>query len=59
MTFHVKGLLAFVALAASLMIAAEPRLGIPALVAWVTIEALSWCGVAGFGRGHHSNHPCA
>jgi hypothetical protein len=58
-TFHLKGFLVFVAFAAVLMIAAEPRLGILALVPWIVIEALSWCGVAGFGRGHHSNHPRA
>jgi hypothetical protein len=56
-TFHAKGLLVFAAFAAVLMVAAEPRVGIAALVAWVVIEALSWCGVAGFGREHHSNHP--
>jgi hypothetical protein len=57
MTFHLKGLLVFVAFAAVLIIAVRLRTGILAVVPWVFIEALAWCGIAGFGRGHHSKHP--
>jgi hypothetical protein len=53
-TFHLKGFLVFVGFGAVLMAAAEPRLGIVALVPWVAIEALTWCGIAGFGRGHRA-----
>jgi hypothetical protein len=53
-TFHVRGFLVFVAFAAVLMVAAEPRLGIAALAGWVVIEALLWSGVAGFGRGRRT-----
>jgi hypothetical protein len=29
-------------------------LGIVAVVPWVAVETLAWCGVAGFGRGHRA-----
>jgi hypothetical protein len=56
MTFHLKGFLVFVAFAAVLALAVEPRLGIVAIAAWLVVEALLWAGVTGFGRGERSNH---
>jgi hypothetical protein len=49
-TFSPAALMVFVAFAAVLALAGEPRYGILAIVAAAIIEVLLWTGVFGFGR---------
>jgi hypothetical protein len=56
-TFHWKGLLAFLAFAAILAMATDSRLGLIAMGAAVVVEALMWSGVLGFGRGGREERP--
>jgi hypothetical protein len=50
MTFHLKGLIAFLAFAAILFLATDKSYVILAIAAGIVLEVLMWRGVFGFGR---------
>ena len=50
MTFHVRGLLAFLAFMAILFLAVDKSYVLIAVAAGVLLEVLMWRGVFGFGR---------
>jgi hypothetical protein len=52
--FSPAGLMVFVAFAAILTLAGEPRYGVAAIAAAIIVELLLWCGAFGIGRAPDS-----
>ena len=55
MTFHLKGLIAFLVFVAILYLAVDKSYVLIAVLAGIVLELLMWRGVFGFGRAEQNN----